>query len=332
MSTSATELPATDTQSGVTLGGAPRLERFRDLGIVAVLIALFITLCFASSNFLTKTNLLNIVDQWSATGIVAIAATFVLISGGFDLSVAAVYAISGVIAVKVAQSSGAGVGIVVGILAGAGFGVLNGLVVVKWKVNSIIATLATGIIISGIALRISNNELVSVEGPAFEHFGGDSFLGMTLISWYFLAFAVIMGFLLSKTVFGRYVYAVGGNLEATRLSGIRTGRVLVSAYALSGFAAGLAGVMIASRQSTAQANAVPNLAFDVIAAVIVGGTSVLGGAGAVWRTLVGIFLIALIQNGSNLLGIDPAYRSAIYGAIILGAAALDVWARTRGSS
>jgi ribose transport system permease protein len=308
--------------------GAP-LERLRDFGIIGVLAALFLVLSFASGAFLSKTNLLNILDQWSATGIVAVAATFVLISGGFDLSVAAVFSMTGVIAAKVANAWSPEMGLLIGILAGAGFGLLNGLAVVKLKLNSIIVTLATGFIIDGLSLRLSNGELITVGNPSFAKFGGNSVLGLTLPSWYFIVFALIMGFVLLKTVFGRYIYAVGGNSEASRLAGIRTGRVLVAAYTLSGFAAGLAGVMIASRQGTGQADANPDLVFQVIAAVIVGGTSVLGGAGAVWRTVVGLFLLALIQNGSNLLNVNEAYQEAIYGAIILGAAALDVWARRR---
>jgi ribose transport system permease protein len=336
MSTPPSELSAPTGGPAVTRGSkalaAGRLERFRDLGVVGILVALFIVLSFSSSAFFTKTNLLNIVDQWSATGIVAVAATFVLISGGFDLSVAAVYSIAGIIAIKVANATSSELGILIGLLSGVGFGLINGLIVVKWKVNSIIVTLASGIIITGVALRLSGDQLVTANADSFSTFGGNAALGVTLNSWYFVGFAVITGFVLYKTVFGRYIYAVGGNREATRLSGIRTDRVLAAAYALSGFAAGLAGVMIASRESTAEADSVPNLAFNVIAAVIVGGTSVLGGSGAVWRTIVGVFLLALIQNGTNLLGVDPAYQQAISGAIILGAASLDVWARTRGAS
>jgi ribose transport system permease protein len=183
--------------------------------------------------------------------------------------------------------------------------------------------------IGGVASQLTGGELLTVENPAFAKLGNSSVLGMTLLSWTFILAALLFAFLLHRTTFGRYLYAVGGNREAARLAGIRTGLVSFSAYALSGLAAGIAGVVVASRQSTGQAEALPGLEFDVIAAVIVGGTSILGGAGAIWRTAVGLALLALIQNGANLLGIDQTYQRIIYGAIILGAAALDVWARRR---
>lgn len=303
----------------------------QNYGVFAVVVVVFVALSVSSGGFLTGTNQLNILDQWSAAGMIAVAATLVLISGGFDLSVGAVFSITGVIAAKLALSIGVAPALFIAILAGAGLGVLNGLAVVVLKVNSIIATLATGIIIGGVALYYTGGQLVLVEQESFTTFGGSTWLGLTSPSWYFLSAALIFAFLLHRTTFGRYVYAVGGNIEAARLSGIRTGRVLISTYCLSGLAAGFAGVMIASKQSTGQANAFPGVEFDVIAAVIVGGTSILGGAGAVWRTATGLYLLALIQNGANLLSIDATLQDVIYGGIILSAAALDVWARARGN-
>jgi ribose transport system permease protein len=234
-----------------------------------------------------------------------------------------------VIAAKSAASMGVAPALAVGVLAGLGLGLVNGVAVVGWKVNSIIATLATSIVIGGIATRLTGGNLITVDDPAFAHLGQDSWLGITLPTWFFAGTALSLGFLLHKTTYGRYLYAVGGNAEAARLSGIRTGRITAAAYALSGLAAGFAGVMVASQQATGQANSAPNLVFDVVAAVIVGGTSILGGSGAIWRTVVGIGLLALIQNGATLLSLDETYRQVISGAIILGAAALDVWARGR---
>lgn len=302
----------------------------QNYGVFAVVLAVFVALSATSDGFFTRTNQLNILDQWSATGIIAVAATLVLISGGFDLSVGAVFSITGVIAAKLALSMGVAPALLLAVLAGAGLGILNGLAVVVLKVNSIIATLATSIVIGGVALYYTGGQLVLVEDESFMSFGGSTWVGLTSPSWYFLAAAAIFAFLLHRTTYGRYVYATGGNIEAARLAGVRTGRVLISTYCLSGLAAGFAGVMIASKQSTGQANAFPGVEFDVIAAVIVGGTSILGGAGAVWRTLTGLYLLALIQNGANLLSIDQTLQDVIYGGIILTAAALDVWARSRG--
>ena len=305
--------------------------RGRNYGVLGVIVVLFVSLSASSNGFLTVTNQLNILDQWSAVGMIAAAATLVLISGGFDLSVAAVFSITGIIAAKLATSMGVPTALLIAILTGAGFGILNGLAVVVLRISSIIATLATGIIIGGIALYLTGGQLVLVEDPSFATFGGSTWFGVTSPSWYFLSAAVIIGFVLHRTIFGRFLYAVGGNSEAARLSGIRTGRVLIQTYCLSGLAAGFAGVMIASKQTTGQANAYPGLEFVVIAAVIVGGTSILGGSGAVWRTISGLYLLALIQNGANLLSIDQTLRDVIYGSIILGAAALDVWVRSRGN-
>lgn len=311
--------------------GRGSMSAARDYGVIAVIVAIFAILSVASSGFLTKTNQLNILDQWSATGIVAVAVTLVLISGGFDLSVAAVFSITGIVAAKLAPSMGIAPALLLAVLSGAAIGVFNGLAVVYLKVNSIIATLATGIIVGGIALQITGGNLVLVEDESFTQFGGSTWLGLSAPSWYFGITAALFAFLLHRTTFGRWIYAIGGNKEAARLAGIRTGFALITTYCLSGLAAGFAGVMITSRQSTGQSNAFPGLEFDVIAAIIVGGTSILGGAGAIWRTLTGLYLLALIQNGANLLNISAALQDVIYGAIILGAAALDIWARTRGN-
>ncbi|ADB50515.1 ABC transporter permease [Conexibacter woesei] len=322
-------VPSKLTPTSVRSLGHQCAQRGREYGVLAVFAALFVALSLSSDAFLTTTNLLNIVDQWAAIGIIALAATLVLISGGFDLSVAAVFSVTGVIAAKLATSMGVAPALALGVLSGLGFGLLNGLAVVGWKVNSIIATLATGIVIGGIATNLTGGNLITVADTGFTALGQNELLGITLPTWFFAITAVLLGFLLHKTVYGRYVYAVGGNIEAARLSGVRTGRITIAAYGISGLAAGFAGVMVASQQATGQAGAAPNLVFDVVAAVIVGGTSILGGSGAIWRTVVGIGLLALIQNGATLLSLDETYRQMITGAIILCAAAIDVWARSR---
>ncbi len=308
------------------------LERGRNLGVVGIVVVLFVIFSFTSDAFLSVTNLTNIIDQWSAVGIVAVAGTLVLISGGFDLSVAAVFSIAGVVAAKAVPEIGAYNSLLLGVLAGVVFGFINGFIVVVWKINSIIATLATAIIIGALAVQISAGTLLTVDDERFSELGNAEFLGMSVLSWIFIVVILVFGFLLHGTSFGRHLYAVGGNSEAARLAGIRTDRVVVLVYMLSGFAAALAGVIVASRQSTGQANAIPGLEFDVIAAIIVGGTSILGGSGAVWRTVVGLALLALIQNGANLLGVSQTTQQIVYGSIIIFAAALDVWAYRRSSS
>jgi ribose transport system permease protein len=326
--------PLTDTLDAAqprSTGSKARraLVRGRDYGVLAVFAALALTLSLSSSAFLTKTNLLNILDQWSAPGIIAVAATLILISGGFDLSVAAVFSLSGVVAAKLATSMAVPPALILGVMAGSAVGLANGIAVVGWKVNSIIATLAAGFIVDGLATLLTGGNLITVEKGGFDQLGAATFLGVTLPTWFFALVALALGFLLHMTTYGRYLFAVGSNEAAARLSGVRTGRIKLIAYAISGTAAGFAGVMIASQQATGQAAGAPTLVFDVVAAVIVGGTSILGGSGAIWRTVIGIGLLGMIQNGATLLDLSETYRQIVSGGIILGAAALDVWARSR---
>jgi ribose transport system permease protein len=307
-----------------------RLGALRDYGIVFSFVALFIVLSAASEPFLTTTNLLNIADQWSPVGIVAVAGTVVFIAGGFDISVGAIYALAGVIAAMLTPHIGPAGGILVGMLLGVFCGFVNGLVTTAGRINPFIATLASATIIGGIATLATGGKLIIVENPSFANLGSGELLGVKYSIWIFAGFALVCGFLLSRTTFGRAAYAAGGNQEAARLSGVRVNIVKAITFTLSGFAAGVAGVLVASRVSTGQADTGGfDLAFTAISAIVIGGTSIQGGAGAVWRTLLGIFLLAMIYNGFNLLGIDTRYQEIVTGAIILGAVGVDAWARRR---
>lgn len=301
----------------------------RNYGIVMAFIALFVTLSFASPAFFSSANLLNILDQNAAIGIMACAGTFVFIAGGFDLSVAAVFALSGVVAAKVALATGVAPGLLAGVLAGLAVGVVNGAVTTVGRVNAFVATLATSIIVRGLAVLISGGLLITVVDEGFRELGGGRIgdIKYTILVW--LVFALISGFVLSRTTIGRSVYACGGNPEAARLSGVRVSLVRAGTFAFSGLAAGLAGVLEASRVATGQANSGVGLELAVIAAIVIGGTSIAGGEGAVWRTVLGVLLLALIGNGFNLLSINASYQQMFQGAIILGAVGLDAWARRR---
>jgi ribose transport system permease protein len=170
--------------------------------------------------------------------------------------------------------------------------------------------------------------LITVEKQGFDTLGRGELLGAKTSVWLFAATAVVLGLVLHRTTFGRYIFAAGGNAEALRLSGVRVGLVRAGTYAIIGLAAGLAGVIAASRVSTGQADAGGyDLLFDVFAAVIIGGTSLMGGDGAIWRTLIGLALVAMIGNGFNLLSVDPVYQRILFGTIILVAVAVDAWAR-----
>ncbi|HEX4305864.1 MAG TPA: ABC transporter permease [Solirubrobacterales bacterium] len=304
--------------------GAPK---WKDLGIVAAFLALFIGLTIASPAFLTSTNLRNLLEQWAPIGIIACAGTLVIIAGGFDLSVGAIYAIAGVIAAKVTNSTDPAVGALAGIIAGLLIGTANGAVVTVGRINSFMATLASSIMISGFALALSGGFLVSVTDPGFTKLGRGEFLGLKYSVWLWIVIALVSAFALARSVYGRYIYSSGGNADAARLSGVPVNLIKASTFALSGMAAGLAGVIVASRSATGQADVGTGIELTVIASVVVGGTSILGGEGAIWRTILGVLIVAMIGNGFNLLNVDPVYRQVFEGAIILGAVGLDSWSR-----
>jgi ribose transport system permease protein len=288
-------------------------------------------LSIANDRFLTETNLTNILDQNSSVAIIACGATLVIIAGGFDLSVGAVFGLTGVVAAKVATDLGPTEGIILGVLAGAALGAVNGVVTVWGRITSFIATLATSIVFRGLAVIIAGGLLLTVDDLSFQNLGTGSTAGLSYPSWVMIAFAAGCGLILTWTQLGRYIFAVGDNPEAARLSGVRVGTVRVTTFVISGLAAGLAGVLSASQVNGGDASAGVGLELQAIAAVVVGGTSISGGEGAIWRTLVGVFTLALITNGFNLLGVGGNYQQVVQGAIILGAVAFDSWARGRGS-
>jgi ribose transport system permease protein len=305
-----------------------RLEMLRDYGIVLAFVALFVTLSFASDVFLKQQNFMNILDQWSAIGIIAVGSTLVFIAGGFDLSISAVYALSGIIAAKAANSLGVPVGLFLGCLIGLGVGIVNGAIVTVGRINPFMATLASSLMIRGLALAVSGGFLVRVaDDTGFDVIGRGEFLGAKYSVYLFAGVILVAALLLHRTTYGRYMYASGGNAEAARLSGVRVNLVRASTYAASGLCAGIGGMIVASRVNTGQADAGVGLEFDAIAAVVIGGTSILGGAGAIWRTVLGVLLLAMIQNGFNLLNVQAVYQRIIYGAIIIGAVGIDAWSR-----
>jgi ribose transport system permease protein len=307
------------------------LRRFqiREYGIVFVFLALFITLSLSSDRFFQKQNFFNILDQWSAIGLLACAATICIISGVFDLSAGAMVSVSAVVACKVAVGTTPWVGILAGVATGLGLGISNGLIVHFTRINSFIGTLATGIVFGGLAIIITGGNIVTVTDAQFGVLGQNDWLGLKFTGWTFIVFAVVSGIVLARSRFGRYVYAVGGNPESARLSGIRVGLIRGSCFALSGLAAGIAGVLLASRTASAQADLGRGMELTAISAAILGGTSIFGGEGAVWRAVLGVLLLAMIGNGFNLLGINTTYQAIVQGALILVAVAADQLLRRR---
>jgi ribose transport system permease protein len=291
-----------------------------------------VVLSLSSDAFATRVNFLNILDQQSATLIVAAAGTLVLVGGGIDLSVGATYSFAGVTAGEIAQHHNAWLAIAIGVLAGAGVGLVNGLIATVLRINSLITTLAMSFVVAGVASRITKGNLVVLfDRPSFGTLARTEWLGVKTSIWLALAVVLVLGVILARSTAGRYVYAAGGNAEAARLAGIRVDAIRTLTFVLSGAAAGTAGVIDASRVLSASASAeTTSLAFTVLAGIVVGGTSILGGEGAVWRTVVGVLFIALIGNGYVLLGWDPLYQQITMGVILLVAVGLDSVTRRTG--
>lgn len=319
---------AAQRQQPARRSSRPRLEAMREYGIVVSFVILFAALTLASGNFLTRANLENILAQQAPTLIVAAAGTLVIVAGGFDLSVGAVVALAGVAAAKAVGGTSPLLGILAGVLAGGVLGLGNGAITTVGRVSPLIGTLATSFLVRGLAVVVTGGLLVTVTKPSFATLGQGDVAGVP-VSIVVMALAVgLLAFVLARTTYGRRLYAIGGNPEAARLAGIRVDLVRASTFVISGLAAGLAGAILASRVATAQADTAVGLEFTVLAGIVVGGTSIQGGAGAVWRSVVGILFIALIDNGFTLLGLDPIYQQIVQGAIILAAVAADAWSRS----
>jgi ribose transport system permease protein len=299
----------------------------RDYGIVLGFAAIFLFLTFRSPVFFSVDNFQNLLYQSTSIGLIAAAGTLLLISGGFDLSVGATFALAGVVAARAAGDVPVPIALAAGVLVGLGVGIVNGLLTTIGRINPLVATLASSIVISGFAFVLTKGMLVNVTDPSFKVVGLDKFAGLHYQSWIWIGFALACGGILTFTTFGRYIYAAGGNPEAARLSGIRVGLVRTSTYGLSGLSAGLAGVLITSQVATGQADAGATLPLGAVAAIVVVGTSIWGGEGAIWRTVLGVLLLGLIGNGFNLLQVDPTYQQILQGLIILSAVGFDAWTR-----
>jgi ribose transport system permease protein len=303
------------------------VEKLRNYGIVVVFATLFIVLSFASQSFLSPRNGANILDQSSILIILATTSTLCIIAGIFDLSIAAVGTGSAIMTVHAVNQFGLA-GMIGGILFGALLGYITGIAIVSTNVSNFIGTLAASFTYRGLGLILASGGMVTIDNldtaeTMLGIFEGRLF-GLKGAVYVSLTFAIIVGLALSKTVWGKKVYAVGGNAQAAYLAGIRPNRILISVYVVSGIGAGLAGVIYAGRYGTAATNSYSDTAaFTAIAAAVVGGVSVFGGTGAIWRGVLGILTFALIGNGLNLLGVDTTYQLTILGLLIFAAVAAD---------
>jgi ribose transport system permease protein len=300
-------------------------------GIIVPFLILFIVLSVASGPFFTKTNLLDILDQQASTLIIAAAGTLVLVAGGIDLSVGATYALASVVATKLAISANPVLAIVAGIAVGLAVGLVNGVIATFFRINSLIATLAMSFVVAGLAALVTGgNLIIAYSALGYAKLARTSFLTVNTSTWTMLVVVIALGVVLSRTIAGRYMYAAGSNAEAARLAGVQVQLIKLTTFVISGGAAALGGIIDASRVLSAQAsNGETTLTFTVLAGIVVGGTSILGGEGAIWRTVVGTLFIALIGNGFTLLGLNPLYEQITFGGILLIAVGADAWSRLR---
>lgn len=301
-----------------------KISLFSDqLRAVWMLAFVALALVFATPLFLQPSNMLNVLLTAAVVALIAAGQTYVIILAEIDLSVGAVLGFSAITTASVISQYGVVAGLAAGLAVGALAGLINGVLVTKAKMPSFIATLATMSIFAGLTLQFSQGNPVKVTDQAFLALGQGNLLGVPTPIWIMLVLGVLFGYILARTRFGRELYATGDNADAARLAGISTDRVKIMAFMISGVLAATAGFILTARLGTAQPTAGTGLELAAIAAVIIGGTSLAGGRGALLGTLVGAVLLAMIDNGLNLLNVSPFLQSVVKGAVILLAVFVD---------
>ena len=305
-----------------------RITRSAEFGIGLAFAAELVLFSFLSPYFLTADNLLNVSLQVSIIAIIAAGMTFVILTAGIDLSVGSLVAIAGIVATSLLRLDiplpfAFVVATVGGIAVGALSGAIAGLCVTRFNITPFIVTLALMTIWRGTAFVYTEGQPVWQLPPAFALLASGRILNVPIPAVVMVVVFVVSHVVLTRTRFGRYVYAVGGNREAARLAGIRTSRILVEVYVLCGVLSAISGILLASRMNSGQPNAGVSYELDVIAAVVVGGTSLFGGRGSIIGTFIGAMLIAVLRNGLNLLNVGSYVQQIIVGVVILAAVLID---------
>lgn len=313
---------------------------FQKFAAFAGLIVLCVLFSITTTNFLTGDNLITIALQVAVYAILGFGLSYVLITGGTDLSVGSILAFSGVICAKaIVMGAPIWVGVLIALLFSALAGALNGFAVTKMNVTPFIATLGTQWVFRGLTQIIADGKPVSVRDPnnpalaeAFYFIGGGKVFGIIPFPVILMVIlAVVLGVVLAKTGFGRRLYAVGSNEEAARLSGINVTRTKMGAYMISGTLAGLSGIILAARLVSAQSNAGAGYELEGIAAAVIGGVSIMGGEGTILGTVIGAFIMGILRNGLNLNGINSFWQQVIIGSIIVVAVYADTIRRKKRS-
>ncbi|HCN59894.1 MULTISPECIES: ABC transporter permease [Mammaliicoccus] len=290
------------------------------------LILLIVVISIMNSAFLDLSNLLNLLRQVSINGLIAFGMTFVILTGGIDLSVGSILALSSAFtAILITSGLDPIVALIVGVLGGFLLGVFNGILVTFGSMAPFIATLATMTIFRGLTLVVTDGNPITSLGDSymFQLFGKGYFFGIPVPAVTMIIVFIVLAIILQKTTFGRHTYAIGGNEVASKISGIKVNRVKILIYGISGLMSALAGAILTSRLNSAQPTAGTSYELDAIAAVVLGGTSLTGGKGRIVGTLIGVLIIGVLNNGLNLLGVSSFYQQVVKGIVILIAVLID---------
>jgi ribose transport system permease protein len=306
------------------------IDIMQSLGLLAVILLGCLIMTFASPVFASVRNIENVLQSATIIAVVAIGQTFVILVAGIDLSVASVLVLSSVLSVGLVEFNGWSPGLAIAAALGAGafIGLVNGLAVTKLRIPALIVTLATMTIGRGLAYIYSGGQNIAPVPDLFVSLQAARLFGIPVVILLTLALALIAQIVLSRTTFGRSVYATGGNALAARLAGIRTQRVIILTFVISGVMSAIAGLLITARFEAGAATAAQGMELAVIAAVVIGGVSLFGGEGNMGGMLLGVLLLGLVQNAVNLLNVPPNWDSVVSGLVIAAAAALDVYRRS----
>ncbi|OTP80475.1 L-arabinose ABC transporter permease AraH [Caballeronia sordidicola] len=315
-------------------GSRARTARTWDLinksGIVMVFVILFVTLAFTVPGFISSRNIQGLLLSVTLIGSISVTMMFVLALGEVDLSVASIVAFAGVVASTLITSThSVTLGIAGGVLAGGAVGLVNGVLIARWKINSLIVTLAMMEVVRGLAYITSNGDAVMISEERFFDLGGGSFLGISFPIWSNIVGFLLFGFLLKKTVFGKNVLAVGGNSEAALLAGLPVMRIKITVFVLQGLVTGFAGVMLASRMSLGDPKTSVGLELGVISACVLGGVSLTGGVATISGVLVGVLIMGSVQDAMSLMNVPTFYQYLIRGGILLLAVLFDQYRRSK---
>ena len=302
----------------------------RDAGGLIVLLILFGAMTLASTEFLTGDNMANLARQVAIFGIIAVGQLLVILTAGIDLSVGSVLGLTGCVTAELLVH---GVGIPIAIAAGFGVGIaiglFNGSLVAYGKMPPFIVTLGMLGIARGVVLVMTDASTIQPLPDSFGNIANGDFIGVPNLLWMFLAVVIITSFVLRRTVFGRYIYAIGSNPESARLSGVPVTRVLVAVYAIAGLLAAVGGVLFMSRLNAGIPTAGTGYELNAIAACVIGGASLFGAKGGAFGAAAGALIVATLNNGGNLLAVNAFYLQIIIGALILAAVAFDQWQARR---